>query len=93
MRAVVAVPNTSFSASIASRGGSRGWLETRATRMIAGKLVLLRINSIGGVRRFAGKRGEDWEWTEGRGSPDSGGIERRRRRFCGVPTSYSLDLG
>jgi hypothetical protein len=87
MRAVVVVSKTCFSASIASRGGSRGWLETRAPRMIAGKLGLLRIDSIGGVRWFAGKRGEDWEWREGRGSPDGGGIERRRRRICGVPTS------
>jgi hypothetical protein len=54
---------------------------------------LLRIDSNGGVRWFAGKRGEDWVCREGRGSPDGGGIERRRRRFCGVPTSYFLDLG
>jgi hypothetical protein len=54
---------------------------------------LLRIDSNGGVRWFAGKRGEDWVCREGRGSPDGGGIERRRWRFCGVPTSYFFDLG
>jgi hypothetical protein len=42
--------------------------------MIAGRLGLLRVDSNGGVRWFAEKRGEDWEWREGRGSPDGGEI-------------------
>jgi hypothetical protein len=58
-RAVMAVSKTCLFTSIASRGGSRGWLETRATQMNTGKLVLLRIDPIEGVRWFAGERGED----------------------------------
>jgi hypothetical protein len=61
--------------------------------MITGRLGLLRVDSNGGIRWFAGKRGEDWEWRDGRGSPDGVGIERRRRQFCRVPTSYYFDLG
>jgi hypothetical protein len=65
MRAVVVVSKTCFSASIASRRGGRGWLETRAPRMIAEELGLLRIDSIEGVRKFAGKRGGVWDQKEG----------------------------
>jgi hypothetical protein len=40
--------------------------------------------SIGSVRWFAGKRREDWEWREGRGSPDGVELVRRRLQICGA---------
>jgi hypothetical protein len=58
--------------------------------MIAERLGSLRVDSNGGVRWFAGKRGEDWEWREGRGSPDGGGIERKRPQVSG---SSARNLG
>jgi hypothetical protein len=49
----------------------------QALRMITGSLICCVSIQTGGVRRFAGERGEDWEWREGRGSPDGVGIGRK----------------
>jgi hypothetical protein len=78
--------------SNASRCGW-GWrLEMRAPRVVTGRLGLLRVDSNGGVRRFAGRRGEDWEWRERRGSPDGVGIERRCLQRLRTPASNLRSL-
>jgi hypothetical protein len=89
MRAVVAVSKTCFSASIASRRGGRGWLETQAPRMIAEELSLLRRDSIGASDSSQG-RGEE-SGTRRRAqklttvvmsSDSSGRITEFRREIC-----------
>jgi hypothetical protein len=78
--------------SNASRCGWGRRLETRAPRVVTGRFGLLRFEANGGVRRFAGRRGEVWEWRERRGSPDGVGIERRCLQRLRTPASNLRSL-
>jgi hypothetical protein len=83
-------PRVTSAPSIASRRRSRGRLETRAPRVIAGELGSLRIKINWGCQMMRREEGKDWEWRKRRGSPDGVKSGRSRLPGGGDPTSNSI---
>jgi hypothetical protein len=73
------IPMVSAAYSRASCSSAGRRLETGAASVSFWASIPCRKEREEGVRRRTGERGEDWDWREGFGSPDGGGIEWRWR--------------
>jgi hypothetical protein len=80
-----------FPRLLPDEGGGDGWSCGRFG-WSPGGLICCVLNQTGGVRRFARRRGEYWEWRERRGSPDGVGIEWKCSQGLRAPASNSGSL-